>query len=180
MDDQVIERGVELALGARARGELQREVQDVERMFLVWLEEGQPGPRKLAALTGVSEGEARKVLRSGVFQRRYMEETEGFRAIAAPYVKTRAQAVMDDVIDRLHEIVTRGDEKAAVAASRVLAGMIENDKVEVHANQAVVDARVLSIASDGLRSIDDVRRLVAASIDGNVSAVEESRAARRS
>lgn len=177
-EQMIIEAGIDSAVRGGARGEIQRDVQDVERMFYIWLDEGQPGPTKLAELSGVPLAMARKVLRSGEFQSRYMEESARFREVAAPYLRSRAQGVMDDVIDRLHQIVKDGDDRDSIAAGRVLASMVEPGKVEVNAQTAVVDARVLSITEKGLDSIEDVRKLVAAHIDANVGAVEEQRAGR--
>lgn len=177
MTTAIVKAGIDAAMKDAGIASIKNEVLEVERVFLVWMANQNWGPKKIAQEAAVSESLVRTLLRSGEFQKRYLEETESFRSIAQEYSRGRVQEYMDSVISRMTEIVEEGEPKDAIGAARVLASMVA-DQGPREVSETHIDARVLQIASEGIRSVDDLKKINSAFIDGNIARVEESRAAK--
>jgi hypothetical protein len=177
MTTAIVKAGIDAAMQKAGLSEIQNEVLEVERVFLVWMNNQSKSSKWLAQETGTEPAFVRSLLRSGEFQKRYLEETAQFRQLAQEYTKGRVQEVMDATIDRMVEIVEEGEAKDAIGAARVLASMVK-DEAPREVSETHIDARVLQIAAQGIHSIDDLKKINSAFIDGNISRVEEARAAK--
>ncbi len=174
----VVNAGIDKAMGSGALAVIQSDILETESVFIAWISEENKAATNLAAVSGVPVARVRKLVRTGHFQQRFNEETERFRQAAAPYMRTRAAESIDSVVHRLESIVDKGEDKDAIGAARVLVSMVDEkqpDRVEVN----TVDVRVLQVAEQGVNSLADVRRILSASIEGNIGNVEEHRSQRR-
>lgn len=175
MTTAIVKAAMDSAMKKAGLDQIKQEVIDVERVFLVWMANQSKSSTWIADEAGVEPGFVRSLLRSGEFQKRYMEETAGFRQVAQEYTRGRVQEVMDAVIERMTDIVDNGEAKDAIGAARVLASMVK-DEAPREVSETIIDARVLQIAAEGIHSVDDLKRINSAFIDGNISRVEEARA----
>lgn len=164
----LVSAGVDSALKNGGVATIEEGVLDVERVFIHWLDSGMTAtPHKLSKETGVAVKEIKEMLASGVFQKKYMEVQEGFTEIAEPYLKARAKQTMENVMGRLSQIVDQGQDKDAIAAGRLIADLATTKSAAVETN-INVDSRVLQLAADGLKDMDEVRKALAAQLDSNI------------
>lgn len=178
MDSAITEAGIERALENTGAAKIEADIVEVERLFIHWLEDINTTPRKLAKKSGVSERRVKEVLASGVFQKKYMEVQQGFNEVAEPYLKSRAQDTMQQVMGRLADIVEHGLDKDAIAAGRLIADLA-GTKSSMNEMNINIDSRVLQIAADGLKDMDEVRRALSSQLDSNIIEATEIRTARR-
>lgn len=178
MTDKIVERGTELALKNGGAAKIQQEILETEQVFIHWLDDMGASPMSLAKRSGVPTKQVKEMLASGVFQKKYLEYSDGFTEVAAPYLKARAQNVMEKVVNRLEKIIDYGEDKDAISAGRLLSDMASTSqsKVETSVN---IDARVLKIAADGFRDMDQVNRALSAQMDSNIIEATEVKTARR-
>jgi histone H3/H4 len=153
----------------------------VERVFLAWLNSETRTPGEVSSLTGLPRARVARIIREGDFHGRYIEATRRFRDAAKPYVAGRAAEIMDDVVHRLATIVEEGTNNEAVAASRVLVGMLDVDR-EAEVKQVNIDHRVLMVMADKMKqrelSTEDQKSILTATLQGNVDRADERRTAR--
>lgn len=176
MTTAIVKRALDNAR-ADAVQTIEAEIIEVERLYLEWVSDRSQSVPKLAEKTGLAQARVREILKTGEFQKRYIEDSSGFREVAKQYTRARAEEVMDSVIGRMTEIVEDGEARDAIGAARVLWSMVE-DSGPKEVNQTYVDQRVLQLASEGIKSVDDLRRINAFAIDGNISRVAEERNAK--
>jgi len=179
MEKEVMERGVALAVDHGARDVIVSEIEDAEKVFLAWVNDRSMTTRQLADATGVEYSKVRDMLRSGIMQRRYMEMTADFQQIARPYTEARVHEMVDDMLARMQQVIENGSDRDAIAAVRVLSGMISQPSQSIESHVTINDPKVIQIAQKGIESIEDIQRLVSAHIDGNNAIVQASRATKR-
>lgn len=176
--NELVRIGVDRAISAGGLGVIADDLLQVERIFLIWAEDPGQSVAKIAGKAGVGTATVRRLLATGEFQRRYEQEAAGLREVAEPYMRARAREMVDAVISRLAAVVEAGEDRDAIAASRTLIDLIKQPDVHTVTNNYAVDARTLQIAQAGLKGIDDARKLLTASIAGNIDVVEQERSRR--
>ena len=179
MDKQIAVTAVDRAMENGGLAKIEQDMLEAEQVFLHWMEDQSATPMKLSKSTGVPVKRIKELLATGEFQKKYMEVQQGFTAIAEPYLKARAKDHMQGVLARLSDIVERGEDKDAIAASRVIADLATT-KEAVSGTTINVDNRVLQVAAEGMRAnIADVQRALAAQLDSNIVEATEVRTTKR-
>ena len=174
----VMQAGIDNAVKNGGLAKIEQDMVKTEQVFLHWIEDTSMTPNKLAVKAGITLKEARDMLATGEFQRKYMEVQQGFTEIAEPYLKARAKEVMQSVMGRLETIVEVGSDKDAIAAGRLIADLATTKEM-VHGTTINVDNRVLQVAADGMRDMAAVQRALAAQLDSNIVEATEVRTAKR-
>lgn len=177
MSTAIVKAAVDRAMKEGGLKQIEADIIEVENLFLQWSTDPKQSVNKLSDATGMTHKRIKEVLATGEFQRRYLEDTAGFREVAQEYTRARAADVMDAVIGRMAEIVEKGDPRDAIGAARVLTSMMENAAPK-QVNVEHMDTRVLQIAAKGIETVEDLKKIMSAAADGNISRVEEERAAR--
>jgi hypothetical protein len=187
MSDDVIDTSgvVRMAVNRPdALAAIQEDVMEAERLFIVWMQADDRRATVLAEATGIPVARVRAYLRKGDFQQRYIEETARFRAAAAPYARTRAAELVDSMVDRLGRIVENGEDRDAIAATRVLTGMLATNDDGVETRSVHIDVRVLEaagkIVQSGELTPEDGTRMLRAALAQNVDATTDRMTARKS
>lgn len=180
MDDsnELVRIGVDRAISAGGLGVIADDLLEVERVFLIWAEDPGQSVAEIAKRSGSRVGTIRRLLATGEFQRRYEQEMSGLREVAEPYMRARARELVDITIRRLGGIVEAGEDRDAIAASKVLIGLISGPEASTPTTQINVDARTLQIAQAGLHNTEDVKRVLTSAIAGNIDVVEQERSRR--
>lgn len=151
------------------------DVAEIERCWLLYIEDQRlRTAAPLAQAAGISRPKAKALVEA--FRERYVAETEKYRELSRPYLEGRMAGLVDAIADRIEDIVATGDNKEAISAMRLAVDIMGAG--QGNGPQVTVHSQTLAIAAGGIASIDDIRRLVTASVNENVEAVDTLRASK--